>query len=349
MSAANHTKGQVLLTGINGFIAIHITRILLERGYSVTGTVRSQTKVPYIQELFKQATKDGSLDFAIVTDITQPGAFDEVLKSRQFDAVLHTSSPFTLEVDDPEKELLQPAIKGTTGILRSVHKFAPSVRRVVVLSSFASVISIDKGLWPGHMYTDDEWNPITYEKGCQNGALGYYASKKLAEQAAWEFMHDENPTFTLTTLCPPLVFGSPDHEVSSLAKLNTSAAVMYDIFSGKAEPNAPGVWLWVDVRDIALAHILAIEKEEAANQRYLVTAGLFSPQQFVDFIWKTYPEHAQARGVSRGTPGRFLPEDGVYTADNGKSRKQLGLEYHDLDDMMKETFDRFLQLEAEGR
>jgi len=349
MSAANQTKGRVLLTGINGFIAIHITKILLERGYSVVGTVRSQSRIPYIKGIFTQATEEGTLDFAIVKDITQSGAFDEVLQSWQFDAVLHTSSPFVLEADDPEKELLQPAIKGTTGILQSIHKFAPSVQRVVVVSSFASIIDIDKGLWPGHVYTDDEWNPITYEKGCQNGVLGYYASKKLAEQAAWEFMHDQNPQFTLTTLCPPMVYGSPEQEISSLSKLNTSAALMYNIFDGKVEPDETGVWLWVDVRDIALAHIRAIETDEAANQRYLVTAGTYSPQQFVDFIWRTYPEHARARGVSRGTPGKLFPEGGVYTADNGKSRRQLGLEYHGLDDMMKQTFDRFLQLEAEGK
>ncbi|KAG8852355.1 methylglyoxal reductase (NADPH-dependent) gre2 [Tulasnella sp. 330] len=349
MSFDLSNKGSVLLTGINGFIAIHITKVLLARGYSVVGTIRSPSKADYIKTLFKSEFANGQLDFAIVDDITKDGAFDKVLKSKSFQAVLHTSSPYTLKVENPEEDLLHPAIKGTLGILDSIHKHAPSVKRVVITSSFASVVNSAKGNWPDHNYTDKDWNPITYEQGCEDGIKGYYASKKLAEMAAWDFIKEKNPTFAMTTLCPPMVYGPPEQEVSSLAKLGTSGDELYGIFTGKAQPEN-SVWIWVDVRDIALAHVLAIESEGAANQRYLITAGTYSAQQFLDVIWKHYPERAEEKGISKGTPGKLYPEGGNYTADNSKSLKDLkGLEYHSFDEMCKATFDRFLVLEKEGK
>lgn len=99
---------------------------------------------------------------------------------------------------------------------------------------------------------------ITWELGTQNFLDGYYTSKKLAEKAAWDFIENEKPHFSLTTLCPPFVFGPPEQEVSSLDQLNTSAAVMYKLFTGETQTVENGEFIWVDVRDLALAHVLAI-------------------------------------------------------------------------------------------
>ena len=87
------TKGKILLTGANGFVAVHIITVLLEKGYTVVGTVRSQSKIPYLEAKFNG---NPNLKFAIVQDITTPDAFGPVLKEYKFDHVLHTSSPFTL-------------------------------------------------------------------------------------------------------------------------------------------------------------------------------------------------------------------------------------------------------------
>jgi len=102
----------------------------------------------------------------------------------------------------------------------------------------------------------------------------------------------------------------------------------------------------VDVRDIALAHVLAIESSAAANQRYLITAGTYSAQQILDYIWSRYPERAAAKGVSKGTPGELWPATGTYTADNSKSRRDLGLVYTAFDDMQEAMFSKFVQLEG---
>ncbi|KAG8916236.1 methylglyoxal reductase (NADPH-dependent) gre2 [Tulasnella sp. 417] len=314
----------VLLTGANGFIAATILRKLLERGHTVVGTVRSESKATFLREQFKVAADSDKLKFAVVDDITAPGAFDEVLRAYQFDAVLHTSSPFRYNI------------------------VAPSVKRVVVTSSFASVVNRTKGTWPGKVYTEADWNPTTREEGLKDVASGYYASKTLAEQAAWDFVKEKKPSFTLTTLCPPMVYGPPEQEVPSMVKLNVSNLDIYDIFNGASDPTY-GVWVWIDVRDLADAHVLAMDSAVAANQRYIVSQGNFSPQMFVDYIWKHYPERAAAKGINKHTPGKYYPDEGVYGVDTSKSVKELGMKYTPIEDMLRDTLKRFEELEAEGK
>jgi nucleoside-diphosphate-sugar epimerase len=74
---------------------------------------------------------DGRLTFAVVEDISQPGAFDDVVVSDPpFDAVIHTASPFQYNINDAT-DFLDPAIKGTFGILNAIKNKAPKVKRVV--------------------------------------------------------------------------------------------------------------------------------------------------------------------------------------------------------------------------
>lgn len=105
------------------------------------------------------------------------------------------------------QQLLDPALIGTTGVLKSIKKSAPSVKRVVITSSFASIVDGAKGTRPGHEYSEADWNPITHEQALENPANGYRASKTFAEKAAWEFLEKEKPNFTISTMCPPLVLG----------------------------------------------------------------------------------------------------------------------------------------------
>lgn len=90
------------------------------------------------------------------------------------------------------------------------------------------------------------------------------------------------------------------------------------------------------------------EKAAAANQRYIITQGRYSMQTFVDYIWEHYPERAAARGIVRGEPGTTLPIDAAYTADNSKSKKDLGIEYISIEQMLADTYKRFVELEEAG-
>ena len=116
------TMTRVLLTGGSGFIAAHVLEALLAQGHSVVTSVRSEAKAQMLSDIFPDACND-KLDFVYVADIAQEGAFDEAVKSDPpFEWVIHTASPVIFDVTDTQKDLLDPAINGTTGILKAIRK-----------------------------------------------------------------------------------------------------------------------------------------------------------------------------------------------------------------------------------
>ncbi|KAH9834341.1 GDP-mannose 4,6 dehydratase [Teratosphaeria destructans] len=330
---------RVLLTGGSGFIAAHVLDYLLERGHSVVTTVRSQEKANKIAENHKSYGKD-KLDFAIVEDIAKEGAFDKaIISDPPFEAVIHTASPFHFNVTDVQKELLDPAVIGTTGVLKSIKKSAPTVKRVVITSSFASIVNPFKGNWPEHTYSEEDWNPITLEQAIENPANGYRASKTFAEKAAWKFLEDEKPAFTLATMCPPLVLGPIVHYLNSLDALNTSNQRVRDIIQGKAKQEIPptGTYLWVDVRDLALSHVLAMEKEDAANKRFFITTSYFSNKEIAQIVAKDFPQYKDVLPNLQTVQGGDYPEGGVYKYNNERAKKLLGVEFRPLEESIKDT------------
>jgi nucleoside-diphosphate-sugar epimerase len=74
------TKGTVLISGINGYIASRTAETLLEAGYSIRGTVRSLSSAKGLQHVFKVYVEAGKLSVVEVPDITKNGAFDEAVK-----------------------------------------------------------------------------------------------------------------------------------------------------------------------------------------------------------------------------------------------------------------------------
>ena len=279
------------------------------------------------------------LDYVIVEDIAQETAFDEVIKADPpFDTVIHTSSPFHHNFKDPQTEMLDPAIIGTTGILKAIKKSAPTVKRVVVTSSFASVINPFEGNRPGYTYTEADWDPVTKEQALSDRANSYRGSKTLAEKAAWDFVEQEKPSFTLATMNPPLVLGPVLPYLQTLDNLNTSNLRIADILTGKAKDEIPATvtFLWVDVRDLALAHVRAAELDDAASKRFLVTAGHLNHVQIADILRDNFPQ-SKDKLPAPGTKGGGFPAEGMYSVDNSRSKKVLGIEYRSLTESILDT------------
>ena len=206
--------------------------------HTVVTTVRSQDKVDRIKAMYPNLGRE-QLDFEIVPDISREGSFHAAVQSYPpYDAVIHTASPLNFSIGDVQKDVLDPAIIGTTSLLFSVMRFAPKVKRVIVLSSFAAMSNLEKGNWPEHTYTAADWNPITHTEALRDNILGYRGSKTFSERAAWEFMDREKPGFTLTTLNPPFVFGPVvQYPGLSLGTLNTSNGRFLSFLKGIASPN----------------------------------------------------------------------------------------------------------------
>ena len=266
-------------------------------------------------------------------DIAQEDAFDEAVKSDPpFEAVLHTASPFHFNVTDPKKDLLDPAIIGTTGILKSIKKSAPTVKRVAITSSFASILNAEK---PEKSYSEANWNPVTMEEALKDPATGYRGSKTFAEKAAWEFVEKEKPNFQVSTICPPLVLCRIVSYLNNLESINTSNQRILNMMKGKCKDGLPptGVFIWCDVRDVALAHVKAVEVPEAAGKRFFCTGGYMDNSKIAKVIKDNFPEYAS------GLPDKLesdMPKD-IFAIDNSRSMEVLGLQYRPFDDAIVDT------------
>ncbi|KAJ5819887.1 hypothetical protein N7474_005478 [Penicillium riverlandense] len=339
---------RILLTGGSGFIAAHVLETLLARGHSVVTTVRSQQKANAILQAHPELGTD-RLDCAIVEDIARINAFDEaVISDPPFEAVIHTASPYHFHAKDAKTELLDPAIIGTTGILKSIQKYAPTVKRVVVTSSFAAINDVFAKA-AGKIYSEADWSPITEAQAYESPANAYRASKTFAERAAWEFVERENPAFSLSVINPPLVLGPIAHDLASLSALNTSNQRIRDLISGAAKDRCPptGNYGFVDVRDLALAHVLAAEKEDAGGKRFFTVSGHFSNKEIARIIGEEFPEFRDRLPTGDALiPGDY-PADGVYGFDNSRARNILGVKFRSLKECIVDSVKSLVAFDAE--
>lgn len=335
------SKGTVLITGASSFVGAHVLEQFLSEGTPVRAVARSQSSA---DRILKVNDKYASLlSFAIVPDITAPGAFDAAVKD--VEGVIHIASPFTVNIKDNEKDLLIPAIEGTTQILESTYKYAPQVKRVVITASFASIFDLSKGIRPGYVYSEKDFNPATYDEGKNgSGIFAYCASKVLAEKAAWKFVEEKQPRFTVSVINPPAIYGPNHHYIDNLSELNTSSGMFYSLMNGSLTEVPPTTtWAVVDVRDVALAHKLAYYKPEAGGQRYLTTLGRFSFQKICDILREEFPELRDR--VPIGNPGEPLPD--VYDVDNTKVKSELGIDFISLRQMVIDTAKNLLDIEKQ--
>lgn len=336
---------KVLVTGANGYIAVWLVKSLLEKGYAVRGTVRSADKAKQVADILTGYGE--KLELVVVEDITKEGAFDEVVKD--VDAIEHTASPFHFNAEDPQ-ELIGPAIQGTVGVLKSASQYGKSVKRIVVTSSCASVLT--PGLPEPKVFTESDWNEhaikLVEEKGKDApNSEKYRASKTLAEKAAWKF-YEENKSsvkWDLVTLCPPFVFGPALHHVAAAESLNTSADAFYQSvvmpdYGGKSLDalRAP-MSSWVDVRDAALSHVLAIEKEAAGGERLIVASGPFCWQDFIDTAnaLSPHPMPSKEGILPQGAPGQGKDTVHMVRYDTSKAQRILGIAPKGMEETTRDT------------
>lgn len=166
------SKSLVLVTGGNGFIATHCIATLLQSDYRVRATVRSAEKgEATLKSLDAAGVKNLSrLEFSVVPDPTDLQALLPALQECQ--AILHLASAFNYDAKpgEFEEKLMIPAVKGTQVVCQAAEQIS-SIRRVVVMSSFASVYDASLGLQPGRVYTEEDWCPLTYEDGVNASAV----------------------------------------------------------------------------------------------------------------------------------------------------------------------------------
>ncbi|KAK6457866.1 protein induced by osmotic stress [Scheffersomyces xylosifermentans] len=330
----------VFVTGATGFIAQQTIALLISKGYNVVGSVRSAAKGENLKKLHGP-----KFQYEIVPVLEERGAFDVALKNHpEVTVFLHTASPATFTAEDNEKEILNPAINGTKYALESVNKVAPQVKRFVYTSSLVAMATFEQLGDPSFEGGEDSWSPITYEEGKTNSLFAYLASKTLAEKAAWEFVKTKKPSFSLTVVNPVYVFGPQAKDEEAAGSLNLTAEIVASTLRLKKDDEIPQeAGHFVDVRDVARAHVVAFEKDEAKGQRIIVYTEKFSSQRILNIIRKNFPELRERLPI--GKPEN-VDLSGLANLQNVKSRKLLGFEQRSLEDSVVSAVKQSLRVNA---
>ncbi|RZB99835.1 Tetraketide alpha-pyrone reductase 1 [Glycine soja] len=249
-------------------------------------------------------------------NLLEEGSFDSVFQGCH--AVFHTASPFYHDVKDPQAELLDPALKGTLNVLKSCVNL-PTLERVVLTSSVAAVAYNGKPRTPD-VVVDETW--FSDPDFCRESQMWYTLSKTLAEDAAWKFVKENS--IDMVTINPAMVIGPLLQPV-----LNTSAASILNIINGaQTFPNAS--FGWVNVKDVANAHILAYENA-SANGRYCLVERVAHHSELVKILRDLYPTLQHPEKCADDKP--YVP---IYQVSKEKA-KSLGIEYTPLEVSLKET------------
>lgn len=200
-----------------------------------------------------------------------------------------------------------------------------TIKRVVITSSFASVLNANRKAPPYFTYTGADWNPLTYDESVDpatSAVVAYRGSKKFAELEAWKFLEQEKPAFDIVTLCPPMTFGPVVHPVARVEDLNESNAQLWKIAKGEELPVAR-VPFWIDVRDLAKAHVEALLRPEAGNKRYVPAAPeRFSYSMAAGII---LDEFDWAKGAVKEGPKQTVDES--HGLDGETVTRELGVKY----------------------
>lgn len=311
----------VILTGISGFIAKHAALKLLAAGHNVSGSLRNLARADEVR-----ASLAPHLDAAALSrisfvqlDLNSDTGWSAAMKGAT--ALMHTASPFPIAQPKNEDDLIRPAVDGTRRAMAAAK--AAGIDRVILTSSVAAIIDTFKH----EMMDETDW--------CNVDAADtstYSKSKTIAERAAWEFANAQG--MALTTINPGLVLGPPlDKHYGS------SISIVARLLRGK-DPMLPMIsFNLVDVRDVAEAHLRALETPATAGRRIPCTAGIMTMPEMARVLKLAYPSRKipqrvapmfmlRLLGMFDAQIRAILPSVGQsYQVSNARARKDLDMRF----------------------
>jgi dihydroflavonol-4-reductase len=270
-------KEKVLVTGISGFLGSHTAIKLLEKGYRVTGTLRELKRADELRKTIAGYTGNiEDLTFA-QAELSDENVWLNLTKG--VDYIQHIASPFPSSMPKNDDELVVPAKAGVLNILKAAS--ANSVKRVVLTSAASTVLH---GKPKGHengTYDETVWA----DENNLSDTTPYYRSKIIAEKAAWDFTEHDDSGLQLVSVLPGAMLGPALEQ-----DYGTSAAIVLKMLDGSL-PAIPQISFDIaDVRSVADLLILAMEKPEASNQRFLATSGFLSMKDIAEILRQKYPD-----------------------------------------------------------
>lgn len=221
-----------LVTGASGFVGWHVARLLLERGHRVRALVRSSSSIP-------------DLDVEIVRgDLRDPASLAGAAQGCA--VVFHVAADYRLW-SRHSAEMYRSNVDGTRNMLAAAQ--AAGVERVVYTSTVGCIGIPDDGV-------GDESQPVAL--GQMSGA--YKRSKFMAEQVALEFARVGLPVVIVNPTAP-----MGDHDF----KPTPTGQIVADFVRGAMPAYIDTGINVVNVRDVALGHVLACERGRV-GERYVL-------------------------------------------------------------------------------
>lgn len=244
-------KEVVCVTGANGFIGSWLVQTLMDHGYTIHASIFPGSSASHLHSL------PGASNATIVIHEADFLDTDSISKAIEgCSGVFHVASPCTLDDPSiPEKELIDPAVKGTLNVLTATKRF--KVRHVVLTSSIS--VMVPNRNWPHHLVLDESsWTDIDFCKFLQKW---YPVSKTLAEKLAWEYT--ETNGLDVVAIRPSTCLG-PILQPT----LNTSCAILQQLLQGSKNTQHHHWVGAVHMKDVAFAQLLLFQTPSASG-RYM--------------------------------------------------------------------------------
>ena len=244
---------KVLVTGATGFIGLHCIDQLLNQGYAVNGSLRSPNRKDEIFNALKNKNTPTENLNLFIFNLTEDDGWDDGMQG--CDYLLHVASPLSIQKHDDDF-FVKPAVAG----VKRAFKFAKkhNIKKVVLTSSVAAILETDEDK---EYFDETDWSDV------ESRQIGSYAkSKTLAEKAAWQFLKENGNPFELAVINPALVTGP-----TLTGDLGESNKAIEMVVTGKMPVAIPMQFGYVDVRDVATAHILAMQNPSSSGERFALS------------------------------------------------------------------------------
>ena len=238
---------RLFITGATGFVGSHVARLAIEEGATIRCLARATSTLAHLP---KEAT-------VVQGDLRRPESFAAALQG--CDALIHVAADYRLWVPDPA-DMYKANVEGTRELLRLARE--AGVPRVVYTSSVATMGFKTDGT------VVDENTPVS-----EADMIGHYKrSKWLAEQEAIAAARAGQDVMILNPTTP---IGSHD------TKPTPTGRILVD-FLNKNFPAYVDTGLnLVDVREIARAHLVAVERG-TPGERYILGGENLTLKQILD-------------------------------------------------------------------
>ncbi|CZS89024.1 related to aldehyde reductase II [Rhynchosporium agropyri] len=341
MSSTTIPKGSiVLVTGVNGYLGMHVANQVLLDGYKVRGTVRDSEKARWTQEHFDKTYGKGNFEVSIVKDLAAEGAFDEIIKGCS--GVIHVASDVTFG-PDPNK-VITPIVNGMEFLLHAASNQS-SIKSFVYTSSSSALsltrlnerYTLNKDLW-NETSVKAAWAPPPYS--ADRAADVYAASKTQAEQKAWELLKNHEITgFKFNSINPNFLLGSILHQKQNKSTGGMPLGMLHNSPQAIEFLSAIGPQWVVNVEDVAKLHVIALIDPAVSGERLLAYAEKFDYNKLIETMSKLVGDDAM-KNIEREeeSGGKDLSE--VDVARSEELLRGVGLQgLKGLEQSLKECLD----------